>query len=103
VKRGRYKSEYTVSFDKDGYPQRYAPDHPFAEDRKTLRIHTIVMEQYLGRRLHKGECVHHKNEIKTDNRIENLELRQHGHHSSMHRKKDTPYRKRDKNGKFTHN
>lgn len=62
-----------------GYPTIYRPEHPNAWDNGYIFEHRIVMEEAIGRMLEDHETVHHINGIKTDNRLENLQLRSGRH------------------------
>lgn len=60
--------------DPNGYRQLSKRNHPNSGKLGRISEHTFVMSNYLNRPLSDKESVHHKNGIRHDNRIENLEL-----------------------------
>lgn len=66
-----------------GYIMIHRPEHPRADRRGYVLEHRLIMEKKIGRYLFPTEDVHHKNEVKDDNRIENLELLTHGKHTTL--------------------
>lgn len=63
--------------DSFGYVLLWKPGHPNAKagrGKSYVYEHRFVMSEHLGRPLEKWEYVHHRNGIKDDNRIENLEI-----------------------------
>lgn len=61
----------------NGFKFIYMPEHPNCDSKGYVLEHRYVMEQKLGRLLKDGEIVLHKNDVRNDNRIENLELKYH--------------------------
>lgn len=71
------------SIDKRGYVLIWFQDHPRSVNGY-VREHILVMERHIGRHLEPNEIIHHKNGIKNDNRIENLEIMDVAQHHKMH-------------------
>lgn len=67
---------------------------------KGRNLHVVLYEQFYNVKVESGNVIHHINEIKTDNRIENLVLMTSKEHSSLHAKVNYLKRKINKKGQF---
>ncbi len=73
---------------KSGYVEIFKPDHKYSKTKNGWILeHRVVVEDFLKRGLKSGECIHHLDENKQNNKIENLMLfKSHAKHSSFHTK-----------------
>lgn len=67
----------------NGYVMIFSPQHPFSDQQGYVREHRLVIEKKLKRFLEKNEVVHHKNGVRNDNRITNLEILSKKQHDKL--------------------
>ena len=71
-----------------GYVWIYKPNHKYSQTKKGwIFEHRAVVEDFIKRSLKSGECVHHINKKKKDNKIKNLMIfKNNSEHSKFHNK-----------------
>lgn len=85
-----------LSYRGSGNPKICTPEHPRSDGYMQVNIningknemrliHDLVWEAFNKMKVPAGYIVHHKNGIKTDNRLENLELMTRSEHIKEHR------------------
>lgn len=67
-----------------GYVWEFCPGHPLQNNWGFVAQHRLVAETILGRTLQQGEVVHHKDENRTNNAPDNLEVMSQREHRAHH-------------------
>lgn len=70
--RGENHPRWKGSTMQSGYIYIYKPKHPYVTKNGYVFEHRLVFEKFLGRFLKPKEIIHHINENRSDNRLENL-------------------------------
>jgi len=88
-----------------GYKMMWNPEHHRSNSKGYVMNAILVIEEKIGRKIEENEVVHHKNEDRSDDRLENLQLMTDHDHKFHHIKKNKPSRgmvfDRDVLGRFT--
>lgn len=72
----------SIAYDKAGYRLVKVVTPEGTTD--WVQEHRLVVEQHLGRLLERHELIHHRNGVKTDDRIENLLVTTNSEHKKIH-------------------
>lgn len=92
----RWNAEAIIS--EHGYRKvRVGVDHPLADPNGYAYEHLLVWVSAGKPRPKPGQLLHHRNDDKTDNRIENLECLTRAAHNAHHNEE----KPRDERGRFT--
>lgn len=75
-----------VRYTQKGYRQILCPSHPRADKCGYVMEHIYIWEEAHQRPVPQNCVIHHRNEVKDDNRIENLVLMTRGEHTKLHHK-----------------
>lgn len=78
----RRNKQKNAKLSKDGYKRIWL------SDGSCIKEHIYIMEQHIGRKLNKNECVHHIDGNRSNNDISNLQLMTIGEHSRLHRNQE---------------
>jgi len=68
----------------NGYRYFYDPKHPMANAAGIVYVHRAVMSEHLGRLLGSNEVVHHRDDDRSNNALENLKLMSKVEHDRYH-------------------
>jgi hypothetical protein len=82
ISKGKTGKGKGLSLKKDGYYEITMGEN------KGRKQHVVIMEKLLGRKIKKGECVHHIDGDKSNNNINNLAFMTVSAHGRLHRFED---------------
>jgi len=84
-KNPNWKGGRTIS--SHGYVRIKKPDHPNADIMGYVYEHRLIAEKTIGRYLNKNEVIHHRDENRSNNAPDNIEIMKNpSYHRAIHRK-----------------